>query len=197
MKNINKFAAFNCQGLNSDIKKMNIADDFIHHNLTAMKIQKTKLKGNNIYSIYATTGEELHLYNSGHDKSTCGAGIIMRKNNIIDFKPISERICKITIEMNDIKCNISAYAPTSERTKKDPEETCKFYELLSVVINKTKTKETIIMGGDFNAKTKLPTKDPILNKIIGKYAKSKVNVNGEKLIEFCSLHNLHISNTFL
>ena len=74
------------------------------------------------------------------DKSTCGAGIIVRKNNIIDFKPISERICKITIEMNDIKCNIiSAYAPTSERTKKHPEETRKFYELLSDVINKTKT----------------------------------------------------------
>ena len=52
------------------------------------------------------------------------------------------------------------------------------------------------MGGDFNAKTKLPTKDPMLNKIIGKYAKSKVNVNGEKLIEFCSLRNLRISNTF-
>ena len=34
------------------------------------------------------------------------------------------------------------------------------------------------MGGDFHAKTKLPTKDPMLNKIIGKYAQSKVNVNG-------------------
>ena len=64
--------------------------------------------------------------------------------------------------MNDIKCNIiSTYAPTSERTKKHPEETRKFYELLSDAINKTKTKETIIMGGDFNPKTKLPTKDPI------------------------------------
>ena len=52
MKNINKFATFNCQGLNSDIKKMNIADDLIHHNLTAMMIQETKLKGN-IYCIYA------------------------------------------------------------------------------------------------------------------------------------------------
>ena len=33
MKNINKLATLNCLGLNSDIKKMNIADDFIHHNL--------------------------------------------------------------------------------------------------------------------------------------------------------------------
>ena len=77
MKNTNKFATFNCQGLNSDIKKMNIADYFIHHNLTTMMIQETKLKGNNIYSIYATTGEELHLYNSGHNKSTCCTGIIV------------------------------------------------------------------------------------------------------------------------
>ena len=95
MKNINKFATFNCQGLNSDIKKMNIADDFIHHNLTAMMIQETKLKGNNIYSIHVTTREELHLYNSGHDKSTCGAGIIVRKNNIIDFNQYLKKYAKL------------------------------------------------------------------------------------------------------
>ena len=33
-------------------------------------------------------------------------------------------------------------------------------------------------------------RDPLLNKIIGKYAKSDINENGEKLIELCNLHNL-------
>ena len=39
-------------------------------------------------------------------------------------------------------------------------------------------------------------KDPSLDKIIGKYAKSRINENGEKLIELCNLHNLRITNTF-
>ena len=38
-------------------------------------------------------------------------------------------------------------------------------------------------------------RDPLLNKIIGKYAKSDINENGEKLIELCNLHNLRITNT--
>jgi len=31
---------------------------------------------------------------------------------------------------------------------------------------------------------------------IGKYAKSCINTNGEKLIEFCTIQNLRITNTF-
>jgi len=39
-------------------------------------------------------------------------------------------------------------------------------------------------------------KDHLLNTIVGSYAKSDINDNGEKLIELCSLHNLRITNTF-
>ena len=39
-------------------------------------------------------------------------------------------------------------------------------------------------------------RDPLLNRIIGKYAKSDINENGEKLIELCNLNNLRITNTF-
>ena len=35
-----------------------------------------------------------------------------------------------------------------------------------------------------------------INKIIGKYTKSDINENGEKLIELCILHHLQITNTF-
>ena len=42
----------------------------------------------------------------------------------------------------------------------------------------------------------MPNRDPLLNKIIGKYAKSDINEKGEKLIELCYLHNLRITNTF-
>ena len=39
-------------------------------------------------------------------------------------------------------------------------------------------------------------RDPLPNKTIGKYAKSDINENGEKLIELRNLHNLRMTNTF-
>ena len=37
------FGTFNCQGLLSKVKQMNIADDFCQHQLTAMMIQETHM----------------------------------------------------------------------------------------------------------------------------------------------------------
>jgi len=39
---------------------------------------------------------------------------------------------------------------------------------------------SIIIGGDFNANTKMRNKDHLLNNIVGSYAKSDINDNGEK-----------------
>ena len=40
-------------------------------------------------------------------------------------------------------------------------------------------------------------KETMLKKTIGSYAKSKINESGENLIEFSSLLNLLITNTFV
>ena len=83
-----------------------------------------------------------------------------------------------------------------ESTVKDSEKTRTFYEQLSDIISNINRNVLIITEGDFNAKTKMHNRDPLLNKIIGKYVKSNVNENGEKFIELCNLHNLRITNTF-
>ena len=106
-------------------------------------------------------------------------------------------------------CFISVYAPTNESTVKDPEKTRTFYEQLSDIISNINRNVLIIIGGDSNAKTKqnktkktkqkkkkMRNRNPLFNKIVGKYAKSDVNGNGEKLIELCILHNLRLANTF-
>ena len=57
-------------------------------------------------------------------------------------------------------------------------------------------------GGDLNAKTKYPNFQPTHNqlphysKILGRFAKSTLNKNGELLIEFADMHNLKITNIF-
>ena len=77
----------------------------------------------------------------------------------------------------------------------DPEKTRTFYEQLSNIINNINRNVLIIIGRVFDAKTKMCNRDTWLNKIIGKYAKSDINENGEKLAELCKPHNLWM-NTF-
>ena len=80
-------------------------------------------------------------------------------------------------------CFISVYAPINESTVKDPEKMRTFYEQLSDIISNINRNVLIIIGGDFNAKAKVRNRDPLLNRNIGKYAKSDINENGEKLME--------------
>lgn len=96
---------------------------------------------------------------------------------------------------NNVTCNyISSYAPTLETTMKKPDETTTFYDQLSSVIKLTSKRQALVIGGDFNAKTKTQVNDNNEN-IIGKYAKSPINKNGEILLQFCKLNNLKITNT--
>ena len=73
------------------------------------------------------------------------------------------------------------------------DETCViFYEQLSSLTNSIKQRDALIIGGEFNAKTKLQVSEMENQLALGKYAKNKVNENGNLLIEFCELHNLLI-----
>ena len=62
---------------------------------------------------------------------------------------------------------ISAYAPTMENTIKNPEDTKKFYDQLTSVIKLARKRQAIIIGGDFNAKTKSP-RNRNIDDIVGK-----------------------------
>ena len=67
---------------------------------------------------------------------------------------------------------ISAYAPTSENTARNPDKTRIFYEQLSTLINSIKQRDALINGGDFNAKTKLQVPELENQLVVGKYAKN-------------------------
>ena len=88
-----KFATFNCQGLLNKSKLTNLADDFLHHGLTAMMVQETHIQKSGIQIIESSSKEKLHLYYSGHKtQSTAGTGIILKPDATVSFNPISERI---------------------------------------------------------------------------------------------------------
>ena len=148
---------------------------------TVMMLQEITITGQGVHKITSSNSTELFLYNSCHQsKSFGGTGFLVTTKAEITFKPISERISILTTTMKKRKyCFISVYAPRNESTVKDPEKMRTFYEQLSDIISTINRDVLIItIGGDFNAKTKMRSRDPLLNKIIGKYTKNDINENG-------------------
>ena len=183
------FATFNTQGLNKPEKQKLLADDFLDKKCSFMFIQETKIKGNVQIPITSSDNTKLILYNSGNEKSLKGVAILAKENTNVKFEPISERLCYMKIKLdNNTKIHlISVYAPTLEETVKKPADTEKLYNQISSVINKINNRDTLIVGGDFNARVK-PTNDEERNNskgIVGKYAHSDLNENGKLLIELC------------
>ena len=62
---------------------------------------------------------------------------------------------------------MSAYAPTLENTVRNPDETRIFYEQLSSLINSIKQRDALIIGREFNAKTKLQVSEMENELVVG------------------------------
>ena len=192
-----KIASFNVQGLNNKYKQRTLGDDFIRLGVDVMAIQETKIQKQESIQIQASDGTRLTLHNSGHSsRSWKGVGILVKDSTKISFKPISERICIAQIKQNNEKMNImSVYSPTEEETVKKPESTNSFYNRINSVINGINKRDNLIIGGDFNARTKIPVEERGAQEATGMYARNEINENGRKLIEFCKINNLMLSNT--
>ena len=194
-----KIATLNVQGLNKPQKQKLMADDFIENKLFCLLIQETKIKKIDTINLYSSSNKKLILYNSGHNtKSEKGVGIVVEENTKLEFKAVSERICLAKIKANNKSIVvISAYSPTLDQTKKNPENTEKFYNDLTMTVQSSKSN-MILIGGDFNARTKISDNIERQNyaNILGAYARNTINQNGRYLIDFCKINKLKISNTF-
>ena len=138
---------------------------------------------------------EYSLYQVGTNKYH-GVGLLVSTDLNPRFIKISDRICKATmkIDKNHLLIVICAYAPTTEVSRKDPQQRENFYDQLDSEINVTiKSKHTLIVVGDFNAKTGSGHKAFPQN--IGKFGKGKINENGTYLLEMCKKHDLFLTNT--
>ena len=65
---------------------------------------------------------------------------------------------------------INAYTPTEDDTKKNVEKTTNFYNKLGSVVKTINNKDCLIIGGDFNARTKMESEEDrkLYNKEVGK-----------------------------
>ena len=114
-------------------------------------------------------------------------------NTVMGCQPISSRL--ITIRLRATPFNITivqAYAPTTDY---DDEKIEGFYEQLQEVVDQIPKKDILIVQGDWNTKV---GKDACKNwkYTCGLYSNNETNERGLRLLEFASLNDLKLANTF-
>ena len=104
----------------------------------------------------------------------------------------------MTTKVNDsyILEMICTFASTLDKSEAKPEIRDNFYTELDAVVQKSKSRNALIIAGDFNAKTGSAFQDKLYANVIGKYGKGAVNSNGIHLLNFAKLHNFKLANTF-
>ena len=124
-----------------------------------------------------------------------GVAIILNKTaqrSLIGYNPISERIISVRLRTQiGVTTIVQVYAPT---TASSEEEITKFYDQLQRQIDTTPSQDILIIMGDFNAK--VGTDWESWNGVLGKFGLGDANERGERLLNFCALNDLCITNTF-
>ncbi|CAF3323508.1 unnamed protein product [Rotaria sp. Silwood2] len=119
------------------------------------------------------------------------------KNSGSNWEAVSERIIKIRLKCTPINITVlSVYSPVNPTDKQMIESSEKFYNDLQDTLNKISTDDMIIIMGDLNARVGGDQQQPTLNNCIGPFTVDKVNENGTRLMDFCMMNNIIISNTF-
>src|SRR5438552_15966083 len=84
---------------------------------------------------------------------------------------------------------IHVYAPSAQSPDADIEN---FYEDLDIAKSHCKSKDIVIIMGDFNAKVGAGR----FENVVGEYGLGERNARGERFIEWCKASNQIITNTW-
>lgn len=180
---------WNVQGTKAPGSLKILSNVLKNYKVDVAALQETKQKGNEVMEV-----EDYVFFNSGSETQYFGTGFMVHKKvstTIIEFKPISERICRLRLKGKYRKISIiNVHAPTNE--KKD-EIKDQFYEEIGKVVNALPRYDVKIVLGDFNAKI---GREEVYKSITGGYSlHGKTNENGEKLIQYATESRMKIMST--
>lgn len=135
------------------------------------------------------------LYHSAATNGMLGTGFLISnrlRNNIIDFKPISDRMSMIRLKGQFYNITIiNVHAPSED---KDDNTKNTFYNKLDKAVGKVPKFDMRLIIGDFNGKI---GKEIIYQPIIGKHSiHPETSNNGTRMIELAAANNLKISSTY-
>ena len=112
------------------------------------------------------------------------------ENSLLGYNPINDRILSIRIHAKPANITfIQVYAPTSTA---DATEIEKFYEILKKTTDTAKTRDVVVILGDFNAKI---GKNEEENGNVSSFGLGERNERGDRLMDFALENDLIITNT--
>jgi exonuclease III len=122
------------------------------------------------------------------------------KDSGSEWEPNSDRIIKIRLHCAPIHITVIAvYSPINPVTKPMGDESDKFYADLQDTINDVSTNDMLIIVGDLNAqvgKNQQKRQQHLIRSSVGPFTVDIENENGSRLIDFCEINNILLSNTF-
>ena len=118
----------------------------------------------------------------------------MMKNGIakamIGHWAMSNRVIMMKLQGKPFNITfVQIYGPTQDYSDENIEQ---FYEEIQQTIKYTFSNEFLLVMGDFNAKVGMET----MEDVVGKFGIGNRNERGDRLIEFCQINNLTISNAW-
>ncbi|CAF4222130.1 unnamed protein product [Rotaria sp. Silwood2] len=156
-----------------------------------------------------TTVDDYTLIYSGHsssDKTRAAHGVAVCLNKQATtawenlgstWEAVNERIVMVRLACKPINvAAIAVYAPINPKnqqmvsTTSDP-----FYADLQTTLDKVPKGDMVLIIGDFNARIGVQQHTTSRN-VVGPHVVDIINESGERLLDFCSLNNVVISNAF-
>ncbi|KAI4470863.1 hypothetical protein MML48_1g12197 [Holotrichia oblita] len=174
-------------------KEIEIIDEFEKNGLAILVITERKKKGKG--EMVLKNGYML-IYSGVEKNQRAKAGVacIIHKtlsNRIKTWEAINERLLKIEPgdSRTELRTIISVYGPDENETidKKDG-----FWEQLTETTENS--RGAMYVCGDFNGR--VGKQDHIYKTMLGKHGEETRNNNGIRLLDYCQLNNLIITNSF-
>lgn len=136
---------------------------------------------------------DYRIINTKANKRNAGVGLIMNRKigqRVSYYEQHNERIVVVKIDTKPQPTTIvQVYMPTSSA---DDEEVDKIYEEIEDVVQYIKGEENLIVMGDWNAVVGRGRE----GQTIGPFGLGERNERGNRLVEFCTEHNLVVTNTW-
>lgn len=168
-----------------------VSKEMIRYNVGILAVQETRWKGSGIFDTKTHT-----VLHSGIDSNKAELGVAFvvekgMKGNILDFKPINERICVLRYKTKFFNLSIiNTHAETEEKDELIKE---KLYQTLGQVYDSLPSNDIKLVIGDLNAKI---GREPAYREIIGNHSlHAESNDNGTRVIDFAASRDMVVMST--
>lgn len=187
---ITKISTWNVRTMLTVGKMTEISSELKKYDIHIAGLQEIRWKGSGQISNEKYT----ILYSGDKKQGQYGVAFMVinkMQSNILQFKPINERLAYIRMKATPFNISIlNAYAPTENARIEEKE---KFYEKMEEETEKIPTEDIIIIIGDMNAQV---GKEEYIKEVAGKHTLHETsNDNGQRLCNFAVKQNMIVSST--